>query len=467
MVADWRVYLADPAVEPPEGVGVPPVPFRMPFLIGDDGSYASDVNRWLRQLPSNGARSPNTWLAYARDVSVWLRFLGSRGVGVWDAVADDVAEFHAVRRLSAANGRVSASSWNRSVVALDRLYVWGVEQERVAASPFKHRTIRSSTGVPLRVNQAKEKGARGGDVRFLDLGTYADFRNVGLSGVRLDGSEDPQGRIVTGFRNALFADLLVTTGMRLQECGSLLVTEIPVFGRGVPGQKTLAFSLAPAICKRAKGRTIRLPVRLVRELNRYVDLDRAAALAGWKPKPGVDYLVVVAADDQGGKVRGRRRRIRWAEIEPEARRRVLLDDGAGLRPLSLWVGDRGGHPISPAYWTGVFDLASQRCQRAGIDVRVTPHMLRHTFAVHTLTHLVREVIALGRPASGSQAAYQRVIADPLRTLQGLLGHSDLATTHQYLRYTDDAQRLVDDAVSNWDEDIAAAADAVSVDGMSR
>ncbi len=461
---DWRVYLADPRVDPPPGVEVPRIPPRMPFVVGDDGSYAGDVNRWIRQLPSTGARSPNTWLAYARDVSVWLRFLSLRGTTVWAATDDDVAAFHAVRRLSGPEVRVSASSWNRSVSALDRLYEWGVEERLIARSPFKHRIVRSSTGAPIKANQAKEKGAREGNLRFLALDRYLAFRNVGLRGLCQDGSEDLECRIVTGFRNALFADLLVTTGMRLQECGSLLVAELPVptTQGNVSDQKTVAFALAPAICKGGKGRLIRLPVRLARELNRYVELDRASALRTWKTKPGAHHLEVTSIDQVGAKVRGQRRRLKWSEVGPEERRRLVVDGESGMRPLSLWVGERGGRPISPAYWTDVFDVASRRCQRLGVDVRVTPHMLRHTFAVHTLSHLVREVIAVGQPTStGGEAAYRRVVADPLRTLQELLGHSDLATTHQYLRYTDDAQALVDDAVSAWTEDIVAVAQHAS------
>ncbi|MGH2351024.1 MAG: tyrosine-type recombinase/integrase [Chloroflexota bacterium] len=464
---DWKVYLADPAVDLPVGVPAPPVPARMPFLIADDGAYAADVNHWLRQLPSGGARSPNTWLAYARDASVWLRFLAKRDVDLWSATDDDVAAFHATRRLSGPHARVSASSWNRAVSSLDGLYAWGVEHGRIVVSPFKHRIVRSATGAPLRVNQAKEKGARTGDLRFLALDQYLRFRDVGLLGHLPDGSEDPSGRVVTGFRNALFADLLVTTGMRMQECGSLLVAEIPAIETLPPGQKSVAFALAPAICKRRKGRTIRLPVRLVRELHRYVDLDRSLALANWRPSSEPDYLIVTDADSLGARIVGRKRRIRWADVDPATRRRVLIDKGDGPQPLSLWISDRGGKPINPAHWTGVFDLATQRCRRAGVEVRATPHMLRHTFAVHTLGHLVREVIALGRPSPGGQAAYQRVIADPLRTLQRLLGHSDLATTHQYLQYTDDAQHLVDDAVSAWADDIAAVAEAAGGDGEPR
>jgi integrase len=46
---------------------------------------------------------------------------------------------------------------------------------------------------------------------------YRIFRDVGLRGLALDGTERPGARDRNGLRNALFADLLVTTGLRLEE----------------------------------------------------------------------------------------------------------------------------------------------------------------------------------------------------------------------------------------------------------
>lgn len=73
----------------------------------------------------------------------------------------------------------------------------------------------------------------------------------------------------------------------------------------------------------------------------------------------------------------------------------------------LFPGDRPGQAISK-------DAVEQACQKArrrcGISKPITPHLLRHAFAVHLLE-------------SGTD----------VRTIQLLLGHRSLATTARYLR----------------------------------
>jgi integrase len=64
-------------------------------------------------------------------------------------------------------------------------------------------------------------------VRFVDLPAYHVFRDVGLRGLTVEGAERPGARDRNGARNALFADLLVTTGLRLEEASFLLAAEIP------------------------------------------------------------------------------------------------------------------------------------------------------------------------------------------------------------------------------------------------
>jgi integrase/recombinase XerD len=73
----------------------------------------------------------------------------------------------------------------------------------------------------------------------------------------------------------------------------------------------------------------------------------------------------------------------------------------------LFPGDRPGQPICAATINLTCRQVRERC---GIGKPVTPHSLRHAFAVHLLE-------------AGTD----------LRTIQLLLGHRDLGTTAQYLR----------------------------------
>jgi len=136
----------------------------MPFILGEDGSYDHDLNRFFRSGPTMGVRSLNSLRAYARDIVVWLRFLAERrdGKSVWAADRDDIAAFHEARRLSSPPHRIAASSWNRSIAALDKLYRWAVEENLIGKAPFTYRQmwVRGTDGSAVGV--AANIGARTG-----------------------------------------------------------------------------------------------------------------------------------------------------------------------------------------------------------------------------------------------------------------------------------------------------------------
>lgn len=110
----------------------------MPFFLDRDGKYSGDLNRFFRTCPTMGIRSRDSLRAYAHDILIWLRFLEERrgGKRLWQADSDDVIAFHHARRLSDPPFRISASTWNRGLAALDKLYRWGLEEGLITVSPF-------------------------------------------------------------------------------------------------------------------------------------------------------------------------------------------------------------------------------------------------------------------------------------------------------------------------------------------
>jgi integrase/recombinase XerD len=104
---------------------------------------------------------------------------------------------------------------------------------------------------------------------------------------------------------------------------------------------------------------------------------------------------------------GKGRKDRYVMLSPRLLD-ILRDYWKTARPKEwLFPGRRSGEPVTTY---AVEDACRGARARSGITRPITPHCLRHAFAVHLLE-------------SGTD----------LRTIQLLLGHSNLATTSKYLR----------------------------------
>ncbi|MGE0071745.1 MAG: tyrosine recombinase XerC [Thiomonas sp.] len=136
-----------------------------------------------------------------------------------------------------------------------------------------------------------------------------------------------------------------------------------------------------------------------------LDVRASAAARGW-----VDWdASEVTVTGKGNK----RRTVPIGAPAMAALRQWLQQRPALLRPQSgadaqaaLFLGARGARLRAQRVWLELRELA----KLAGLDARVHPHMLRHSFASHLLQ------------SSGD-----------LRAVQELLGHANIATTQVYTR----------------------------------
>lgn len=429
----------------------------IPTILADGTPYDPHLDRFFLELPLNGTRSRHSLRAIGYDIVVWLRFLEqARATSVWFVSHDDVVSFHSTRRRSGASYRISASSWNRSVASLEKLYRWGVDRELIAASPFRHRQVwhRGLGGrrsAQAERNMAYEPSAASSQPHFASLETYRLFNRIGLRGLTPKGHERLGARDRNGMRNALFADLLVSTGLRLEEAGSLLACEVDAMSMGNDTRRQTRFVLPPPVGKGNRGRTILIPRRVIARIQDYIEIERTRAIAKFKARSvwtritrpifversARNPVMLTLPDGSSARI---------DRFDPEERQRlVLCNAGVPYAPAALWLSEIG-LPVRFNSWEAIFLRASRRCSDAGLDIRLSPHQLRHTFAVHMLAMLIEQQIGHTAHDVSGMEAYRQLLSDPLQQVQRLLGHASITTTYVYLDQIAAQADTVDTAV---------------------
>lgn len=441
----------------------------MPFVLSGDGHYDERLNRFFRALPGHlGVRSPHSWRAYAQDLVVFARFLAAQEPPrtVWQATAADTEAYYLARRVVDDGAKLSASSWNRTLAALECFYGWAVSEGHVAAVPFRYGARRRwrrdgaerGAGEQAGGDGHAPPGARNGlrdgtrrerDIVHVTAAEYRFFRDVGLRGLLPDGRPDPDHQKRTGDRDAAMADLLFLTGMRIEEASTLLADELPTRAAlaAIPAGENYTLDLAPECCKGNKGRKAYLPKRLVADLLAYAEVDRGAALAKAGVRAPASRAVVVTRCDDGPAYRvvGGRRRLHVA-FGPRERRRLVVRLPDGHRePGWLFLTEKGT-PFATTSWDDVFAAARARCRAFGRHIPVTPHVLRHTYAVHMLSRLIHrsaDAAAAAQARAPGDQLYQALMGDAMQLLRTYLGHVSVETTHLYLRCLRESRRIAD------------------------
>jgi integron integrase len=235
----------------------------------------------------------------------------------------------------------------------------------------------------------------GGELGWLD-GFEPAKRGARLPDVLSRGEVQAVLGVMSGTQG-LIARLLYGTGLRLLEGLRLRV-------------KDLDFSRNQIVVRSGKGdkdRMTMLPGSLKLELKAHLhrvrelhEKDLAAGFGGvWLPK-ALAVKFPRAAREWGWQ---------WvfpsAELSVDPDGRISTPHPQSLSPVEAERETRRRHHVSDA---GVQRAIKVAAQKAGIARRVSPHVLRHSFATHLLE-----------------------CGTDIRTVQDLLGHADVATTQIY------------------------------------
>lgn len=418
----------------------------MPVLVDDDLLFSDGgtaraavaVNRWLRELPVSGGPAASTWWNYARVLRAWMEFLAGCGTGLFDSrerLRAALSAYAGHRCAGPVAARFAASTWNQHVSVLSVFYRWAVAEGHATAEPFTYRSAVASfdgrTG-RRQVNAAARRQPRPHvTIRYLE-NDFVELFVRALRGLEPDGTADEGFRGRNLARNAAVGELALATGLRLREFTYLLVYELPPLP-AAPTSLPVAFPVPAPVAKGGKARTTWISYLALASAHRYADLERAADVAGsaWQP---AEPLLVTARDARGGRVNGVR--TRWDALTAAERCRLVAPDGGSC----LLAVRADGGPFTD--WNTVFTRTCDRV-RARWEPRfpvVTPHRLRHSFAMATLEGLVGGYYeqAARLADAGGDAALRLYLsrADPMMVLRDLLGHSSVTTTELYLSRLD-------------------------------
>jgi site-specific recombinase XerD len=421
------------------------IPDGVPFLISPGLEYDTDLNRYFLR-PALVGSSQNTQLAAAGDVRRFLDFLWcSRGGRGWrQATEADHDAYWYWRRQDHGGPRVAGATWNRELSMLNGFYGWAARHGLVPTNPVAQRQRRPAPagrqhgGLAGTAPAAQARDARRDLVEWLTPAQYRSWRDTGLRGYDAQGLPDRRFRGRWAARNGLFADLMVRTGMRLTEQGSLAALEVP---RSGGGQAYHRFWLPAAIAKGGSARWVYVPDSIARRIGEYIAADRADVIEQARARGTYDRIASpLIIEDPGARrpcvtIHGRAgsaARVPVEQLDPRERARLLVRTADGLEPAALWLGEHG-MPITASGWKQVFTAANERCERAGVPIRCHPHLLRHSFAVVTLEQLQRGHLAsLAAMTAEQRGHYTKIFGDPLDWVRRRMGHASIASTLIYL-----------------------------------
>lgn len=452
---DRGLLLDGPALPLPNGATFDPIlalevldryglPDGYPFILDDDGTADGclHLNWYLldawqqRGLSLETMRKTHTRVltgflrflrvrhadveaaAQEQDLDTWLADHGEPTLDLTDATRDDLHAYKEHRQ----DAGIKPSTLNNELSALSSFYRYALERDWISVDPVPRWGARKKNTLIVRTREQRVE-------KFLTLPQAKHFLEAGLRGDGVD-----RHRPAYPERDYGYGLLLLTTGLRREEAGHLLDCE-------VQAPEEMPSSGVDSFRRTGKNQVIRdvyITTELLNGLHLYRTAERSAIIAAAQPslrkKRRAGQLLVV---DRIGHRKGqptlviRGTAIPAVGFDIENRRRAvrIADDGT-IEPLALFL-SRRGLPLHIDYWDHLFTDARRRVHDHGSALRppahvhVTPHTMRHTFAVHCLSELMRS-------AQGRALDPYALVKNPVETVRQLLGHASIETTQKYI-----------------------------------
>lgn len=396
-----------------------------PVVLGPGGWPWDEANSWLHDGLCDLADTTRD--AYARDLAAFGVWCAGQGLDPHTATQDDLEDYQEERL---GEDRVGAATWNRGLTAITGFLDHLAAQDR-----------REDDIAELRCALRQEVGPA--EVTVVSDPDYHEFRSIGLHARA--GSAGPMRDEAVGERDALFADLLITSALRRTEASALLLPELLAAEAKATRHLTIAAALRPT---GGRGRTV-LAGRFLAAHARFRarHLARIAAAA----QEHLPDDTEVADHVEGDRLRldgdwcaldelpADRRRLVVAT--PQLAARLGVPAGAGrLVPLGLFPSMRSPCP-EPTSWTAVFREARHRVadhrRRTGRGPGpwISPRSLRQTAAVRFLRRAIGALDGASRAAVRSDpASALEPLAPAIAELAQRLGHVEHDSTRRYLEF---------------------------------
>lgn len=421
------------------------IPVGTPVLISPEGDCDVTLSEFFRSPHFNRLR-PSSKKSYALDLRLWVEYLDSRAKGWRDAVPDDVNRFWLWRSRSDLNPcSVGGSKVNRELAAITLLYGWASHPSRghVPFSPIERETRRMRDGGVIDAPVVRSKNVVRERVKWLTPRTFRVWRNVGIEGYTVEGVRDESFRGRTELRNKAMVEFLYGSGLRVQEAGSLLITEVPPPG---PAGAFNEGHLPASVAKGGRGRSFYVLDDALALVNSYIATSRRAAVERARRSGRYEDLLTVEVTDMQVTTAAVRFRFNGSwhhhdNIEINVRKSMFIDTECGREPLWLWLNE-AGLPMPKGTWTDVFKAANNRVETMFNDAResgkinrnvlspkISPHSLRHSFALFMLIALHRSIdtrLGADRNVGYDEERYRMA----WEIVRDLLGHKSVATTQE-------------------------------------